>query len=57
MRESLKPKDMQIEGLKDQLSKLEEVLEKEMQKLKTLGEVINKQESKQNQYQADLKRQ
>jgi chromosome segregation ATPase len=46
MRQNLKPKDEQIDDLKDQLANLEEVLEKEMSKLTKLGETVNKQRSK-----------
>jgi len=57
MRQNLKPKDEQIDDLKDQLANLEEVLEKEMAKTTKLGETLNKQNSKKTQYELELKRQ
>jgi len=42
MRQNLKPKDEQIDQLKDQLANLEEVLEREMQRLTEVGEKVNK---------------
>jgi hypothetical protein len=46
MRQNLKPKDEQIDDLKDQLANLEDVLEKEIQKCSEVGERVGRQKAK-----------
>jgi len=54
MRESLKPKEMQIDNLKGQLLNLEEVFDEQMKDIKQESELLSKIASKTKQYEKDL---
>lgn len=57
MNQSLKPKETQIDNLKDQLLKLEEVFQSKLKECNDLGEKLSKLQSKINHQQKDLTKQ
>ena len=57
MRNNLEPKDMQIQNLKDQYLKLEEVFDAQMKKLSKAESEMHKTRSKITQLNSDLRHQ